>query len=232
MRGFVPTREHDRPTRGLLLRHGAAHPTPHPLAGSARPPPPTLTKVTVPAQRRVPGYTARFCRIPAAPLPGPGPRQAGPHGLKTGPSSARPSAASPRRPADSPGHRNTGGGSVLPLFRPDPAGVLNARRIRSYALAVARTVRPNCHPGHFAPGERFLTSGASERWMALSPRARGSLSPLSVPVAARFLRHCRHARAGGLPRSVSGALDPRSRVVGVVQSGGEPVLRCAGQSAV
>jgi hypothetical protein len=47
--------------------------------------------------------------------------------------------------------------------------------------------------------------------MALSPRARGSLSPLSVPVAARFLLHCRHrrrARAGGLPRSLSGALDP------------------------
>lgn len=106
---------------------------PHPLAGSARPPPPTLTKVTVPSSEEGSGLHGPFLPYSGRTSTGSWTAPGGAARPEDRASSARPSAAPPRRPADSPGHRNTGGGSVLPLFRPDPAVVLNARRIRSYA---------------------------------------------------------------------------------------------------
>ena len=106
---------------------------PHLLAGSARPPPPTLTKVTVPSSEEGSGLHGPFLPYSGRTSTGSWTAPGGAARPEDRASSARPSAAPPRRPADSPGHRNTGGGSVLPLFRPDPAVVLNARRIRSYA---------------------------------------------------------------------------------------------------
>jgi hypothetical protein len=221
MRGFVPTREHDWPTRGLLLGHGAAHPTPSPAGRLGATPTPALTKVTVPSSAEGSGLHGPF-------LPYSGRTSTGSWTAPGG--AARPEDRALQRQAQR-------GATEAPCGLPGPPeeGLYYhfSGRIRLLSSMLAGYVAtperwlelfgPNCHPGHFAPGERFLTSGASERWMALSPRARGSLSPLSVPVAARFLLHCRHrrrARAGGLPRSVSGALDPRS-----TRGGGRSIWR-------
>ena len=107
---------------------------PHLLAGSARPPPPTLTKVTVPSSEEGSGLHGPF-------LPYSGRTSTGSWTAPGG--AARPEDRALQQPGPARRHRGalrtpraTGTpeeGLYYPLFRPDPAVVLNARRIRSYA---------------------------------------------------------------------------------------------------